>query len=143
MNIAEAFDLVWVIVSHSALLFVSFFTSAKDLIRISRRRPTTWLKLRFCEACCGPCIRCSDPVRRGALSMDGNSPGELKKRKRELNAALAETNRELRMARRRVKNEQRKEETHWKLSTFLVHTLLIIGQLADTPAAVKYLINFG
>jgi len=75
--------------------------------------------------------------------MDGNSPGELKKRKRELNAALAETNRELRVTRRRVKNEQRKEETHWQLSTFLVHTLLIIGQLADTPAAVKYLINFG
>ena len=75
--------------------------------------------------------------------MDGSSPDELKKRKRELNAALAETNRELKVAKRRVKNEQRKEDTHWKLSTVLVHTLLIIVQLADTPAAVKYLINFG
>ena len=75
--------------------------------------------------------------------MDGSSPDELRKRKREINAALAETKREIKEAKRRVKNEQRKEETHWKLSTVLAHTLLIITQLADTPAGVKHLINFG
>ena len=75
--------------------------------------------------------------------MDGSSPDELRKRKREVNAALAETKREIKEAKRRGKNEQRKEETHWKLSTVLVHALLIITQLADTPAGVKHLINFG
>ena len=42
-----------------------------------------------------------------------------------------------------AKRKQRSEQRAWKLSTVLVHSLLIICSLADCAAAAKFLINAG
>ena len=79
-----------------------------------------------------------------ALAMDGPSTEEqLKQQRREVTAALAETKRLLRDAKRQQKSRQQSEARAWNLVPLLAHTLLIIYSLADSATAVQYLTNFG
>lgn len=76
--------------------------------------------------------------------MDGPSKKEhLKQQKQETTAALAETKRLLRDARRQQKRREQSEAKAWNLAPLLVRTLLIIYSLADRATAVQYLVNFG
>lgn len=76
--------------------------------------------------------------------MDGLSTEEqLKQQRREVNAALAETKRLLRDAKRQQKSRQQSEARAWNLAPLLAQTLLIIYSLADSATAVLYLENFG
>ena len=64
--------------------------------------------------------------------MDGPSNKEqLKQQKQETTAALAETKRLLRDARRQQKRREQSEAKAWNLAPLLVRTLLIIYSLAD------------
>ena len=74
--------------------------------------------------------------------MGGRSPEDISKRKQEIAAALAQTNRELKAAQRQQKSRGEAAARAWKLPTLLAHALLIIYQLADSAAAVKYLVNY-
>ena len=77
--------------------------------------------------------------------MEARSREDLWKRKQELDTALAQVRREERRAKQRDKDAQKSQRTAWKMSTNLLHTVLIIYALAGYTAepAVKYLVNSG
>jgi len=77
--------------------------------------------------------------------MSAARSADLRKRKAELDIALAEANGECRRARRKVNDEAKRDAKAWLLSPALKHTVLVIYALADYTAepAAKFLQNNG
>ena len=77
--------------------------------------------------------------------MSAARSADLRKRKAELDIALAEENGECRRARRKVNYEAKRDAKAWLLSPALKHTVLVIYALADYTAepAAKFLLNSG